>query len=142
MTTRKNAGNTRGKPFQPGNSGRPKGARNRATVAAESLLDGEAEALTRKAVELALQGDMTALRLCLDRIIPPRKSRTVSVPLPDLDKPADIKIALNALVRSVANGDLTPHEAQSVSALLETSRRTQELIDIEQRLKRLENKQS
>ena len=49
---------------------RPKGARNRATLAAETLLDGEAEALTRKAVELALAGDTTALRLCLERVLP------------------------------------------------------------------------
>jgi len=56
----------RGRPFAPGTSGnpagRPKGARNRATVAAEALLEGEAEALTRKAVELALAGDVTAQR--------------------------------------------------------------------------------
>src|SRR5215831_6568815 len=53
-TLRKNATNTRGRPFKPGNAGRPKGARNRATVAAEALLDGQAEALTRKAIERAL----------------------------------------------------------------------------------------
>ena len=53
------------------------GARHKATVAAEALLDGEAEALTRKAVEMALAGDGTALRLCLDRIIPPRRERPV-----------------------------------------------------------------
>jgi len=71
-----------GRKFQPGQSGnpngRPKGSRNVATLALESLLDGEAEALTRKAVELALTGDIAALRLCLDRILPPRKDRSVS----------------------------------------------------------------
>jgi len=65
---------TRGRPFQPGQSGnpdgRPKGARNAATVAAEVLLDGEAEAITRKCVELAKEGDTVALRLCLERILP------------------------------------------------------------------------
>src|SRR4029077_7685570 len=41
-------------PGQSGNpSGRPKGSRNRTTLAAEALLDGEAEQLTRKAIELA-----------------------------------------------------------------------------------------
>ena len=68
MTPRKNASKTRGKPFQPGNPGRPKGARHKTTLAIETLLDGEAESLTRKAIEMAKGGDMTALRLCLDRI--------------------------------------------------------------------------
>jgi hypothetical protein len=55
------------KPGQSGNpDGRPKGARNRATIAAERLLDGEADTLTRKAIQLAQQGDTTALRLCIE----------------------------------------------------------------------------
>ena len=69
------------KPFQKGQSGnpkgRPKGARNKATLAMETLLNGEAATLTRKTVEMALAGDTTALRLCLDRIMPPRKDRAV-----------------------------------------------------------------
>src|SRR5687768_16932362 len=76
------AGKQRGRPFQKGQSGnpdgRPKGSRNATTLAVESLLDGEAEALTRKAVELAIAGDIAALRLCLDRVLPPRKDRPVT----------------------------------------------------------------
>ena len=45
---RNNAVNTRGRPFAAGNPGRPKGARNKATLAVEQLLDGEAEALTAR----------------------------------------------------------------------------------------------
>jgi hypothetical protein len=41
-----------GVPFKPGHSGnpngRPKGVRNKTTLAVEALLDGEAEAITRK----------------------------------------------------------------------------------------------
>ena len=66
------------RPFQKGQSGnpsgRPKGARNKATLAMEILLDGEADRLTRKVVEMALAGDTTALRLCLERIMPPEGS--------------------------------------------------------------------
>jgi hypothetical protein len=80
-----NTGEKQGGRFQKGHSGNPRGkpreARHRSTLAAEVLLDGEAEQLTRKAVELALGGDTTALRLCLDRIIPPRRERPVSLPL-------------------------------------------------------------
>ena len=70
------------RPFQKGNPGRPKGARNQATLAAEALLEGEAEALTRKAVELAKEGNLTALRLCLDRILPPRRERPLDMDFP------------------------------------------------------------
>jgi hypothetical protein len=75
--------------FQPGQSGnpagKPKGARHAITKAAEALLDGETEALTRKCIELAKEGDMVAMRLCLERILPARKSRSVSISLPATD---------------------------------------------------------
>jgi hypothetical protein len=64
----------RGRPFKKGVSGnpagKPPGSRNRTTLAVQALLDGEAERLTRKCVELALQGDSTALRLCMERLVP------------------------------------------------------------------------
>src|SRR6516162_10640502 len=79
----------RGRPFPPGVSGNPAGrlpgTRNRATMAAEALLDGEAQALTRKAIELALAGDTVALRLCLERIMPARKSRTLKLKMPSME---------------------------------------------------------
>jgi hypothetical protein len=69
-----NAGQNQGR-WEKGQSGnprgKPRGARNRATLLAEALLDGEAEALTRKAIEKALEGDGMALRLCLERVLPP-----------------------------------------------------------------------
>jgi hypothetical protein len=72
----------RGRPFEPGKSGnpkgRPKGSRNQATLLAEALLDGEAEAITRKLVDKALEGDTTALRLCLDRLVAPMRERRVT----------------------------------------------------------------
>ena len=79
----------RGRPFPKGQSGnpagRPAGARNRRTLAAVRLLDGEAEALTRKAVELALAGDAMALKLCLERILPPARERAVRFALPAIE---------------------------------------------------------
>src|SRR5215204_1457866 len=108
---RKNAGNTRGKPFQPGNPGKPKGARHRTTLACDALLDGEAENITRKAIEMALSGDGPAMRLCMERIAPPRRDRPVSFELPVLETAADAKAAAAAVVRAVADGDLTPSEA-------------------------------
>jgi hypothetical protein len=135
---RKNTAKTRGRPFQPGNSGRPKGARNRTTVAVEALLDGEAEALTRKAVAVALSGDVTALRLCLDRVMPARKDRPVMFALPKLETPADAVKASAALVEAVASGDLTPSEAAELSKLVDGFTRAVEATDLLDRLERLE----
>jgi hypothetical protein len=79
--------------FRPGNPGRPKGARHRTTLAIEAILDGEAEALTRKAIELAKAGDTTALRLCLERLAPPRKDRPLKLTMPPLERPEDAMTA-------------------------------------------------
>jgi hypothetical protein len=137
---RKNAGNTRGKPFQRGNPGRPKGARNKATLAVQALLAGEAEALARRAVELALDGDTTAMRLCLERIVPPQKDRPVMFALPKLETPADAVQAAAALVEAVASGELTPLEAGELSKLLEGFTRAIEVHDLMARVERLEGK--
>ena len=84
-------------PFNPGQSGnpqgRPKGARNKTTVATEQLLDGEAEAITKKAIELAKSGDLAAIRICMDRIVPPRKDRPVPFLIPKLEKATDAVMA-------------------------------------------------
>ena len=131
---------TRGKPFKAGNPGRPKGARNKATVAAEALLDGEAEQLTRTCIDLAKQGDLAALRLCLDRILPPRKGRPISFDLPKISKASDLLKALYEVISSVSKGDLSPEEAHAVGSLLEQARRSQEVVDIEERVLKLEER--
>ena len=83
------------------------GARNKALLAMEALLDGEAEAITRVAVEKAKEGDATALRLCLERILPPRKDRPVSFSLPQLGTVTDAPAATAAIVAAVAAADIT-----------------------------------
>jgi len=141
MTDRKSGANSGRKSdgtFAAGNPGKPKGSRHRATLAALELLDGEAEALSRKAVELALEGDTTALRLCLERIAPPRREAPVRFSLPEMAGASDALGALNAIVQAVASGDLTPGEASGLAALVEAFRKTAEIADLERRLTRLE----
>jgi hypothetical protein len=129
------------KPGQSGNpGGRPRGALNRTTVAAQALLDSEAHALTRKAVELAQAGNPVALRLCLERLLPPRKDRPVTLKLPQVRDVQDIPVALGAIVKAVAQGNLTPGEGQAMAAMLEAYRKGIELTDIEARLVALEEK--
>ena len=130
--------------FKRGRSGNPKGkkrgTRNKATLAAQALLDGEAETLTRKVLELAKGGDLTALRLCLERIIPARKDRPVAFDLPPVKSPEDVAGAMAAVTAAVARGELTPGEGQSLTAILETYRKTIELADVERRLTALERR--
>jgi hypothetical protein len=132
----------RGRPFAPGHSGnpngRPKGARNKATIAAEALLDGESEAIARKAVEKALEGDITALRLCLARVLPPRRDRSVAFELPNIATIADAREASSAVLAACAEGSLAPREAADVMALIATHLKTLELTEIEARLTALE----
>jgi hypothetical protein len=107
-------------------------------LALEALLDGEAEALTRKAIDMALDGDTTAMRLVMDRIMPPRKDRPVMFTLPKLETPADAVKASAALVEAVASGDLTPSEADDLSRLVDRFVRAVETTDVLERLESLE----
>ena len=127
------------RPGQSGNpSGRPKGSRNRTTLAAEALLDGEAEQLTRKAIELAKGGDLAAIRICLDRILPARKDRTITFALPTMATASDAANAVAAIVAAVAEGEVTPAEAAELSRLVENYSKNLMATDIEERIATLE----
>jgi hypothetical protein len=144
MTAETTAQKQRGRPFPKGRSGnpqgRPPGARNAATLVAERLLDGEAETLTRVAIEEAKQGNMIALRLCLDRIVPPRRDRPVRFAIPELNTAADAGKAIAAVAQAVANGELGLSEAGELSKLIETYVRAIEATELEQRLRALEQR--
>ena len=132
----------KGRPFRKGVSGnpagKPPGARNRTTLAVQELLSGEAEKLTRKCVALALQGDSTALRLCMERLAPPPKDRPIDFPIPPAATAREINMALAKVAEAVGTGTLTPGEGNSLAALLEVHRRGIESADLEDRIERLE----
>ena|SRR5690242_12330762 len=136
-----NAKGIRGRPFEKGNKlgrGRPPGSRNAATLALEALMEGEGETLTRKCIELAKAGDMTALRLCLERIYPVRKGWPVAVELPPVETAADVLAAHAVIIQEMAAGNLTPEEGAAFIAALESKRKAIETVDIEQRLAAIE----
>jgi len=107
-------------------------------LAVEALLDGDAEAITRKAIEKAKDGDMTAIRICLDRLAPPVKDRPVSFTFPQMEKAADAVTAASAIVEAVAAGELTPCEAGEVMKIVDIYTRTLQAADIEARVEVLE----
>ena len=127
-------GRARGRPFEKGRSGNPggrrRGSRNKATLAAAALLAGESEALTRKAVEMALGGDPTAMRLCMERVLPPCRERTVKFSLPPIEaartgkscgpSPQDVSLAMDAVTSALARGEITPGEAETIAGVVDT----------------------
>ena len=124
---------------QSGNpAGRPKGSRNATTLALESLLDGQASALTQKAIDVALTGDIPALRLCLDRILPPRKDSPVAFDLPEMKTLNDAVPAMGALVKAVGQGDLTPAEAGELTKMVQAFAKIIETAELEERVRKLE----
>ena len=135
----KNGRNTAGH-FSAGNSGRPRGSRNKATLAIEGLLEGQAEALTQTGVTKALAGDSMALRLCMERIAPAPKDQAVSFSLPNMKNVLDASEAAGSVLTAVIEDELTPIEATRVMSLIDSYRRTLELTAIEERLLALEAK--
>src|SRR5262245_45758975 len=110
----------RGRPFPKGRSGNPAGrrfgCRNKATMAAQALLAGEAERLTRKAIEAALAGDQTAMRLCIERVLP--RDRAVKFALPPIESASDVARAMGAVTTALADGLITPAEGQAIARMV------------------------
>ena len=96
--------------------------------------------MTRKAIEIALAGDTVALRMCMDRIAPPRKDRTVAFPLPAIEKASDALKATATIIAGVARGELTPLEAAALTGLVDCFTRALEASDFDTRLKALEHR--
>jgi hypothetical protein len=107
----------RGRPFVKGQSGNPAGRPRRTRIgsanAVQSALESEAEALGRKAVELALNGDAAALRLCLDRLMPLRRDRAVALALPSIRAAGDITAAMATIIAAVTRGKISPGKGPS-----------------------------
>jgi hypothetical protein len=120
-------------------SGRPTGSRNGATLLAETLLEGEAEELTRKVVNLAKKGNFHALRFCLERVLPIRKERSIEFELPMVHSAQDLSNAFQSVLVAAGKGDITPGEAQCLCEVLNSQARVLEFVDLEGRLQALEN---
>jgi hypothetical protein len=105
---------------------------------AEALLDGDAEALVRTAIELAKKGDGVALRLCMERLLPVKRERTITIDLPPITSPGDAKQAMASIIAGVARGELSPSEASQFSELIDTYVRAAEATDLAKRLDEVE----
>ena len=110
-------------------------------MTALALLEGQAEALTQRAVEMALAGDTVARRLCMDRIAPIKKDAPVQFALPRMKTARDAAEAAAAVLQAVSAGNLSPTEAAQIMGLVDSYRRTLEVTELEARVAALENHQ-
>jgi len=128
--------------WQPGQSGNPKGRppgiRNKATLMAMAVLEGDAERIAQQVVSAALAGDMTAARLVLERLVPPAREKPISLTFPDTSTASGVGEAANQVVQAVAAGELLPGEGATLSAIIEQRRKAIETLELEQRIAALE----
>ena len=128
-----------GRPFPPGHSGRPKGAQNKATTMLKKMFEGEAQGIGRRAVELAKEGRVGAIKLVLDRAYPARSCRTVEgLRLPVIASARDAVAAMNVITAGVSAGTLAIEDARDLASVLDMFRKMHELAEIEQRIVALE----
>jgi hypothetical protein len=132
----------RGRPFQPGNPGRPRGSKNKTTQFVEQLAEGQAEQIIQKALQLALAGDVSCLRMVLDRIWPPRKAPPINVTMPPINSSQDALDAIAAICTALGHGHLTPDEITALSSVIGRSIQVIEIQDVEKRVAALEEARS
>lgn len=131
----------RGRPFQPGNKlgrGRPKGSRTKAKSPGHQLLDDYSEHLTRKCIALAMQGDRSALRICMERISPARRDACIQMGLPAIKTAQDVDKAAEKVTQAIRRGDLTPGEGNTMMNILESRSGVIERVQLESRLEKLD----
>ena len=122
-------------------SGRPQGSRNQSTLLLESLFDGEGYELGRKAIELAKGGDVRALQLCMDRMLPPRKDRPVIFDLPPIQSLDDVSAGKMSILAAISEGNITPQEGEVISRILDSYAAVMVNQDLQQRVEKLEHPQ-
>jgi hypothetical protein len=127
---------------QSGNpSGRPPGSRNKTTLACEQLLDGKALQLTAKLAEMALEGNIQAIRMYLDRTVPPRRERCVHFELRPITGPEDLALQFQDLTAAVTQGEITPSDGEALSNILMNQAKTLQLVEIARRLPEIKRQQ-
>lgn len=133
----------KGAKFQPGQSGNPKGRPpgTGKTAKLRALLEPDAPKLVQKARELALEGDTAALRLCIERLIPPLKTRDEAVTVNGLRGDQSLTEQGSAIVNALAAGQVTPSEAASLMQTVTAQARIIEIEDLAARIERLEKQQ-
>jgi len=120
-------------------SGKKKGTLNKRTQLAK-LLEPHAQELIEKAVELARNGDVNALRLCIERLIPKAKNEMIVLPISidDTKDPEKLLGINSAIIQGVISGELTPEQGKAISGIVEKQTEFLFFTDVNKRVKDLE----
>jgi hypothetical protein len=112
---------SRFKKGQSGNpQGKPKGARNKSTLAAEALLEGSLDKICKRVEEEALNGNMQAAKMILDRFIPVRKDRVIKVDLPVISTCEDVLLAIGYVVNiDIQKDKIVIYTSESVMGFMD-----------------------
>lgn len=126
--------------FKPGQSGNPAGKPKGASRAAKlrELLEPHATALVKKAVELAKKGDTTALRLCLERLMPAMKAETRLAEIPGLAEAADLTSQGRAVLAAAADGIISAGQSATLLQAIGAMAKIVEVDELTRRIERLE----
>lgn len=131
--------------FKPGQSGNPqgkaKGTLSHASRILLKLMQGGAEEITTAVIDQAKAGNLAAARLILERIVPPAKERAISIALPNISTIDGITNAQAAILQAVADGELLPGEAATLTGIVENRRKAIETEELEKRIAALEGNQ-
>jgi len=131
----------RGRPFEPGNTlgrGRPKGSRNKANPPGQDLIEQYAPQLTGKCITEAMQGDQSAMRLCMNRISPARRDAYIRMSLPPMRTAQDINKAAEKVTQAIRRGTITPADGETMMNIFEMRSRIIETAQLEDRIEKLE----
>lgn len=138
--TGKIQGSSQFKRGQSGNpKGKPRGARNKSTLTAEKLLEGSLDKICQRIEEEALNGNMQAAKMILDRVLPCKKDRVIQIDLPHIKTHDDVLSAIGSIVNAVGNGEISPSEGESLSRTIDLYSKTLEVHELDVRLKAIEN---
>lgn len=127
------------KGFSGNPKGKPKGTRNKSSLAAEALLEGSLDKICKKVEEEALKGNMQAAKMILERLLPPRKDRCIEVDLPSVHTFEDVLNAIGFIVNAVGKGSITPSEGELLARMVKSYSKALEAYQFEFRLKNLED---
>jgi Family of unknown function (DUF5681) len=128
--------------FQKGYSGnpkgRPKGKKNKSTLLAQSLLENDVEAICARLLIEAKEGNIQAIKIVMDRILPVRKELPIALDLPEIKSSTDLLNAISAITAAVGSGIISPSEGEAFSRIIDINLKAVALQDFEKRLILLE----
>jgi hypothetical protein len=126
--------------FGPGNPGRPRGARNRATVVASTIIDDNLGEIAERCVQLAKDGDRQCILALLKLRIPAQRKSLIDQPieLPVMATSKDALDALRVIAEAAALGEIDGDHARLLVAIIEAFLKSSEIVDFDQRLRALE----